>query len=102
MKLSEAFARKTYGPRKMGEKQLHKAKKEFAPKLEQYVLASLREIWLDLYDKGDHEQRWGDWLHTLVQEGELSDVIVDFLDFRHEAEEIAKSISADIMGAEQH
>lgn len=95
MKLKEAFARKTYSPRNLDAKRLEKAKKEFSSKLKTFVLAQLQEIWYDLHDKGEMNQRYFDWIRELIADGDLSDVIVDFLDFRAEAQDITKSIEAD-------
>ena len=94
MKLAEAFARKTYGPR-FGEEQFTKAKKDLTPHLKRATLAALRDIWLDLHDKGEVNQKYFDWVETLIAEGHLADVIVDFLDFRAEAPELAKYIEAE-------
>jgi hypothetical protein len=95
MKLAEAFAKKTYRPRIVDERQLKKAKQEFMPKLETFVQAQLQEIWYDLYDRGEMNQRHTDWVRSLIDEGALEDVIVDFLDFRAEIHEIAKSVEED-------
>ena len=95
MKLSEAFARKTYGPRKVEDRQLKKAKEEFMPRLEAFALAQLREIWLDLHDRDEVHKRYGDWVQDLINEGSFADVIEDFLDFRHEGKSIAKALEED-------
>ncbi len=95
MKLAEAFARKTYEPRRLDNEQLKKAKKEFSSKLKTFVLAQLQEIWYDLHDRGEMNERYFDWVRSLIAEGNLDDVIVDFLDFKSEAQDIAKSIEAD-------
>ena len=95
MKLIEAFAKKTYGPRALDSRRLKKGKQEFMSKLEAFVQAQLQEIWWDLYDKGEMDQRYVDWVRELIAAGELEDVIVDFLDFRADIHEIAKSVEED-------
>ncbi len=95
MKLAEAFARKTYEPRHLGNEQLKKAKKEFASNLKTFTLAQLQEIWHDLYDRGEMDQKYFDWVRSLIAEGNLADIIVDFLDFKSEVQDVAKSIEDD-------